>query len=909
MRETTTPSNAPQAVQTYQYTIRYAIIGAAFGLLFPIVATIIVALGSAGSLSMASLSEAQSASRLLWIIDTAPLFLGLFAAFAGQREDQLQLANRQLEAAVASLKGQVVDKAREIDRAVEVSHSITHVADLGQMLAEASELIRASFDLYYAQVYLLDEDDRFLILRAGTGEVGPALVRQRWRLPVGPGSIVGAAAREKRTILVADTKGSQIFQANPLLPETAAEVAMPLLVGQRVVGILDLQSSELDQLTSDNLPALEAVAGQLAVAVEHARLVVEATEARSQVEAQTRLMVGRGWQEFLNAVDRGEVLGYTYDNQRVSPLQEPLPERTDGHDLQVPIVVAGQTLGAVRVSGEGHHPWSRNDSELVAAVAAQVARQVENLRLLAEADQYRADAEAATRRLIREGWQGYRQERAGAVSGYQYDRYKVTPWSAQADSDGEGGGPGSRLARPLLIRGQTIGQLEVIEPSGSNEAAGELLAAVADQLSTHLESLRLTEQRELALAETEEQARRLAALNHLSEALANAQTPDEVYRIAASQLGNIVPAERLSLAIRRDDQGRFEILALDPETGATNIGFLDSIEGTVVGVAFRENRVVNVSGARYGRVPGIESFLVAPLTTGGQILGTLNAGSNRRHAFVVRDKQLLSQAASLIAATLESRRLFAETQQRAEELAVISQMAQLRADELAVLNEMGQALTSLADQQTVINIAYDHASRLMRTEGFYAALYDKESDRVTIRILGEGEEVDMASLEPVGGRGMTEYIIKTGKPLLIRENAQAQLEELGIELNGRMPASWLGVPMISGSEVLGVLAVQSFEEPNAYDEHHRDLLTAVASQVAIAIENARLFDQVQARAKREQILREITAQVRGKADVDTIMRTAAEEVGRALGRQSFVYLRDSDEQSKQDEEAEQLEDS
>jgi GAF domain-containing protein len=284
-------------------------------------------------------------------------------------------------------------------------------------------------------------------------------------------------------------------------------------------------------------------------------------------------------------------------------------------------------------------------------------------------------------------------------------------------------------------------------------------------------------------------------------------------------------------------------------------------------------------------------------------LGTLNAGSNRRRAFVVRDEQLLLQAASLIASTLESRRLFVETQQRAEELAVISQMAQLRADELAVLNEMGQALTSLADRDTVINIAFVHASRLMRTEGFYAALYDSQSDKVTIHIVGEGEQPEAGSLERVGGQGITEYIIKTGRPLLIKDDVLARTQELGIEVHGRLPASWLGVPMISGQDILGVLAVQSFEEAGVYDEHHRDLLTAVASQVAIAIENARLFGQVQERAKREQILREITAQVRGKADVDTIMRTAAQEVGRALGRQSFVYLRDSDE------EAEQMEDS
>jgi GAF domain-containing protein len=459
------------------------------------------------------------------------------------------------------------------------------------------------------------------------------------------------------------------------------------------------------------------------------------------------------------------------------------------------------------------------------------------------------------------------------------------------------------LSRPLQVRGQTVGRLEVMQPTEADEAAEELVAAVADQLSAHLESLRLTEQRELALAETEEQASRLAALNQLSEALANAGTQNEVYRIAAAQIGEIVPADRLSLALRGEDGSRFDILALDTELGAIPIGKLDSIEGTVVGVAFNENRVVNVSEARYGHVPGIESFLVAPLAAGGQAFGTLNAGSNKQHAFVMRDVGLLLQAASLIAATLESRRLFAETQERAEELAIISQMAQLRADELAVLNEMGQALTSLADADTVINIIYEHASRLMSTEGFYVALHDVETNSVTIHIVGEGEEIEVDSLQRVSGRGITDYLIETGKPLLIQDNVLERTRELGIETHGRLPAAWLGVPMISGDKVLGVLVVQSFDEAGAYDQHHQELLTAVASQAAIAIENARLFDQVQARAKREQILREITAQVRGKADVDTIMRTAAQEVGRALGRQTFVYLRDSDD------EVEQLEDS
>lgn len=137
---------------------------------------------------------------------------------------------------------------------------------------------------------------------------------------------------------------------------------------------------------------------------------------------------------------------------------------------------------------------------------------------------------------------------------------------------------------------------------------------------------------------------------------------------------------------------------------------------------------------------------------------------------------------------------------------------------------------------------------------------------------------------------MTEYVIQTREPLLIKENIAARLEELGIEMIGQEAQSWLGVPMMRGEQVIGVIAVQSYTTPRLYDEYHRDLLSAIANQAAVAIENARLFEQVQARARRERVLREITARVRGFTDPDAIVRTAVRELGTALGRPTFVRL-------------------
>jgi len=130
--------------------------------------------------------------------------------------------------------------------------------------------------------------------------------------------------------------------------------------------------------------------------------------------------------------------------------------------------------------------------------------------------------------------------------------------------------------------------------------------------------------------------------------------------------------------------------------------------------------------------------MIAPLTAGGRTFGTLNVGNSSPNAFDQQDEGLLLQVASLVATTFESRRLFLETQERAEELAVISQLAQSRADELAILNQMGQELTSLADIKSLLSSVHHHVSRLMEVENYYLAIYDESLDMVDIHMFGEG---------------------------------------------------------------------------------------------------------------------------------------------------------------------------
>src|SRR5258706_7391904 len=253
-------------------------------------------------------------------------------------------------------------------------------------------MIRSRFNLYYTQVYLLDASGRRITLRAGTGEVGKQLLQRGHHLVVSSGSLNGRAVFEKKPVIVADTTRDGTFLSNPLLPKTRSEMAIPLLVGNKILGVLDMQSDLPGALNQDNLPAFQTLAGQLSVAIQNAALFTESEEARKQVEANVGKVKEAGWQEFLNGVDRSERIGYVFDQRGVLPLIEAQTSEQD-NALIVPIEVTGAKVGEIRLTDEPNRKWTESEKQLVEAATVRAAQHIENLRLLAQAEQYRAEAE------------------------------------------------------------------------------------------------------------------------------------------------------------------------------------------------------------------------------------------------------------------------------------------------------------------------------------------------------------------------------------------------------------------------------------------------------------------------------------------------------------------------------------
>ena len=467
---------------------------------------------------------------------TLVLFLG-----TRQLEDSVQemrrheLSQIEVNRELERIQINLADRTRDLELASEVSRVITgKVANLDEMLEAAVNGIRTRFELYYTQVYLADPSGRSIVLRAGTGEVGERLLQRGHRLLVGSGSLNGRAAAEKKTVIVTDTRQSASFMPNVLLPNTRSEMAVPLIVGDRVIGVLDMQSEQPDSLNETNLAAFEALAGQLAIAIQNAALFAQVEEARSEVEAQVSRTTKQDWRDFMNAIERGQKIGYASDQTATVVLDERALAKTPDGTTSVPIQVTGARVGELQLAGEPGRDWTSGETELVQVIATQLGEHLNNLRLLAESRRFQAEAEEATRRLTREGWDSYLLAHSAEAAGFAFDRNEVRPLHKKKKSD-----PSDRI-QPLTVRDEVIGELAISDIGSSEEAADELIPAVAAQLSAHIENLRLSVNNMNLLKSSEERAQREQLLRQVTNALRGSTNPAAIMRTAVRELGSIL---------------------------------------------------------------------------------------------------------------------------------------------------------------------------------------------------------------------------------------------------------------------------------------------------------------------------------------------------------------------------------
>jgi len=383
----------------------------------------------------------------------------------------------QMRVLIDSLELQVEARTAQLQASAEVGRAAASILDPDQLLREVVDLITDRFGFYYAAVFTLDEAGKFAVLRAATGEAGQALLMGGHKLEVGGPSMVGTVTVTRKPRVALDVGREEIRFANPLLPYTRSEIALPLVVGDRLLGALDVQSTQEAAFDETSAAVLQSMADEIAIALNNAALYAESQrnvdalnrllemsrdivasrtldDLRARAlkhiqsvigtnnyyvvltdEAQTEIRFivqvrpdfgsvdvitrpfGSGRTEYVIRTRRPLRMDAAEATFRLAQLGLKTWEQQPGAFLGVPIVIGDRVLGMIGLQNFAEDAaFSDLQERLTITLANQVGATLGNLRLAEETQRALADLDMANRRLTGEAWTRYASA-AGVVSG------------------------------------------------------------------------------------------------------------------------------------------------------------------------------------------------------------------------------------------------------------------------------------------------------------------------------------------------------------------------------------------------------------------------------------------------------------------------------------------------------------
>ncbi len=501
-------------------------------------------------------------------------------------------------------------RARELQIVSELSTTVATTLEQERLLQEVVDLTKERFDFYHTQIYLLNAQQDTLVLAFGAGDVGHKLVAQKHQIGLNiPQSLVAQAARSGQAVVVNDVRENPNWLPNELLPETQAEMAVPMMIGDRVVGVLDVQSARVNHFTDQDMQIQTTLASQVSIALENARSFEQAQTAVAEMNALTRRLTREGWQDYLDQT-ASEGLGYIFDSSGYDWLK-PISEATDEAAL-----------------------WLEN---------------------------------------------------------------------------GNGSQSAKPLIQPIAIHGEMVGRLAVMPEDDEDEVDSEIadiVRAVVEQLEARIENLRLADQTQIALAESEEQAQRLGQLNEMSAALNHATSLMDIYNVAVVEMSKVMSVDQVGLSLLSDAGDCFEVTAVWGDGSDLPLGTHIPITEAPMLAAVQENRIVR------GAVEGIMgSVLYVPLVIGNKVVGALNVGHKEAKMYKVSDENLLRQASALIGSNIENMRFLSNEQARAQReqmLRQITQRIRSSADVETIMRTAVQEIGRTLGRKTYIYLGDDH---------------------------------------------------------------------------------------------------------------------------------------------------------------------------------------------------------
>ena len=877
------------------------------------------------------------------------------ALLLARRNEQAQLAsNRELLAIRESLEERVAERTTELQVSAEISRAVAGILDQQELLSQVVNLIVQRFHFYYAAVFLLDNSQQYAVLREATGEAGQQLKERGHRLEITGQSMVSRAISGREPRITSDVDQETLSFANPLLTGTRSEVALPLVVGDRVLGALDVQSRRANTFDESTVAVLSGLANQVAITLNTAQAY---QTARSDAQIATALFeasqtTGFLGEELESAVNRlfGVVAQrsdfdtwlaarydashdtYTiltaYDANEPAPLEEAglvvkidraamtpaglaivaretviidnpdqdaqlagLPEdirASLGKLVSVPAMLGDRVLGTIVLGRTRDKPnIGTRDIQLAQALASQLAMTIANRELFDQAQTAAAELNQLMRLYTRQGWETYIQHQAADVIEHEYQRPDAPPIDPVASQQARAAALAGQLQPitydgqavigvPITLRGEVLGMLEVQDDRHHAWSDEELitLQAVSDQVAQSIEAARLLAESESSLLET-------TTLYEVSRALATSATLNDALQLFVKTIYRRLQADQVALILFDEEHGYGTMAAEAVPTHDGPAVKLPMQGNPSYELLAEQQRPITVYDIAHDPVTagiaemlttrGVKSMLLVPLLVGQKLIGSFGVDSTQtQRRFTEQEITFCETLARQASGTIERYQLFEQTQISLEETRALYQASR----GIAAAQTPNEILQAVSD-----SVAAPHIDRVL------LVLNDPESPPTNPAIeVVAGWERDLPASPLTGSHWTASQILLIRRSLsepLVLDNIE-QAAEID-SLSRRMLSTMLGmkaaviVPLLAGGRALGWLVIEARHALHSFSEQDVRRYRTLAGQATVALENRRLFQDVEARVNELTVITRIGRRLASTLELDEVLDLIVEE--------------------------------
>jgi len=642
-----------------------------------------------------------------------------------------------------------------------------------------------------------------------------------------------------------------------IIPGTVVEKSalyVPLISGNQARGMITLSDINNENAFSESdVRLLETIANSMSVALENARLFDETQRLLKETEQRNTEL------EFLNSVSKD--MSSILDLQGLTNMVGERMRKFFGSDSAL-IMLLDKKTNLIHVPYE----YDRNEGGLIdyvepfplgSGVASKVISTSKPL-LLGTLEEEIANGAYFPPEIIAKGSGFYSQ---------------------------------SWLGVPIIVNNQSIGLIAIADgkPQAFNEDQIRLMQTLSANVGVAIENARL-------FAEEQHRVAELAVINSLQDALAAELNIQGIYDTVGNKIREIFHKSDLGIRIfdQASDLEMFpytfengERITIDPSPMPEKSisRFVVENRSTLV---INENMTQEIEKFGTYVIPGTRmerSAVYVPLISGDQARGLIGlTNMEKEHAFSQNDVRLLETLANSMSVALENARLFDETQRLLKE-------TEKRAADLDTVNKLAQALASTTELSDLIELTGEQMRTTFGADIVYVALLDPKTQMIHFPYM-YGEEADSIHL----GEGLTSKIILSGKPLLINQKLDEEIVSLGTVHLGKDALSYLGVPIISHNQTVGVITVQSTTVEDRFTEADLNLLTTLASNVGVAIEKARLYEETQRHAREAAVIAEVGREISASLDLKVVLERMSSRAMELLdGQICAVYLPNENE--------------